>query len=97
MQYTRLVHVYVRNDVAKSNQLNNCVDVWHAIHSLCRRLGRRHRFFYFFYIYTHLFISLKYLDFSHFCDQFRYIIYRILIYGFLNMDYSILNGKKKIN
>jgi hypothetical protein len=42
-------------------------------------------------------IWISYLDSSHFSDQFRYIIYRNMIYGFVNMDYSILNGKKKIN
>jgi hypothetical protein len=42
-------------------------------------------------------IWISYLDSSHFSDQFRYIIYRNTIYGFVNMDYSILNGKKKIN
>jgi hypothetical protein len=42
-------------------------------------------------------IWMSYLDSSHFSDQFRYINYRILIYGFVNIDYSILNGKKKIN
>jgi hypothetical protein len=38
---------------------------------------------------------MSYLDSSHFSDQFRYIIYGNTIYGFVNMDYSILNGKKK--
>jgi hypothetical protein len=37
---------------------------------------------------------MSYLDSSQFADQFRYIIYRIPIYKFVNMDYSILNGKK---
>jgi hypothetical protein len=35
--------------------------------------------------------------FLSFFDQFRYIIYQILIYIFVNMDYSILNEKGKIN
>jgi hypothetical protein len=35
--------------------------------------------------------------FLSFFDPFRYIIYRIPICGFVNMDYSILNGEKKIN
>jgi hypothetical protein len=38
-------------------------------------------------------IWMSYLDSSHFSNQFRYIIYQILINGFVNMDYSILNGK----
>jgi hypothetical protein len=38
-------------------------------------------------------IWVSYLNFSHFSDQFRYIIYGNTIYGFVNMDYSILNGK----
>jgi hypothetical protein len=42
-------------------------------------------------------IWMSYFDFSHFFDQFRYIVYRIPIYGFVNMDYLILNVKKKIN
>jgi hypothetical protein len=33
--------------------------------------------------------------FMLFFDQFRYIIYQILIYGFVNMDYLILNEKRK--
>jgi hypothetical protein len=40
-------------------------------------------------------IWMSYLDSSHFSDQFRYIIYQIPIYIFVNMDYSILNGKKE--
>jgi hypothetical protein len=40
-------------------------------------------------------IWMSYLDSSHFTDQFRYIICRISIYRFVNMDYSILNGKKE--
>jgi hypothetical protein len=40
-------------------------------------------------------ICMSYLDSSHFSDPFRYIIYRIPIYGFVNMDYSILHGKKE--
>jgi hypothetical protein len=44
---------------------------------------------------SQMLIWISYLDSSHFSDQFRYIIYRIPIYGFVNMDYSILNGKGK--
>jgi hypothetical protein len=40
-------------------------------------------------------IWMSYFDFSHFFDQFRYIVYRIPIYGFVNMDYLILNVKKE--
>jgi hypothetical protein len=40
-------------------------------------------------------IWMAYLDSSYFSDQFRYIIYQIPIYGYVNMDYLILNGKKK--
>jgi hypothetical protein len=39
-------------------------------------------------------IWMSYLDSSHFSDQLRYIIYRIPIYGFVNMNYSILNEKE---
>jgi hypothetical protein len=42
----------------------------------------------------HMMIWISYLDPSHFSDQFRYIIYRIPIYKFVNMDYSILNKKE---
>jgi hypothetical protein len=40
-------------------------------------------------------IWMSYLDSSHFSDQFRYFIYQIPIYRFVNMDYSISNGKRK--
>jgi hypothetical protein len=40
-------------------------------------------------------IWMSYLDSSYFSDQFIYFIYQIPIYGFVNMDYSILNQKRK--
>ena len=40
---------------------------------------------------------MSYLDFSYFSDWFGYIICRIMIYGFVDMTYSILNQNGKIN
>jgi hypothetical protein len=38
-------------------------------------------------------IWMSYLYSSHFSDQFGLIICGIPIYGFVDMNYSILNGK----
>ena len=35
------------------------------------------------------------LNFSHFSTQFRHVIYQILIYGFKDMRYSILNVERE--
>ena len=42
-------------------------------------------------------LGMSYLDYSHFSDWFGYIICRIVIYGFVDMNYLILNEKGKIN
>jgi hypothetical protein len=39
-------------------------------------------------------VWMLYLVSSNFSDQFRHIIYQILIYRFVNMNYSILNEKE---
>ena len=40
---------------------------------------------------------MSYLDFSHFSNRFRHIICQILFYGFVDMNYLILNEKGKKN